>query len=73
MADDLGQRLTYLGGSLVPHIDGGYEINLSPRLRLRLLARTGGVKAINRVSADEVVIGTALTRAIHALYREEVR
>jgi len=73
MADDLAHRLEYLGGTLVPHVEGGYEAALSPRLRLRLLAKTGGVKSINRLTADEIVIGTALTRAIHSLYRQEVR
>jgi len=73
MAQDLDHRLTYLGGSLIEHVEGGYEICLSPRLRARLSGRTHAAQSTQRISAEQITVGTPLTRAIHALYRQEVR
>lgn len=63
----------WLGGSIVEHCDGGYEINLSPRLRMRLKRSTGIVfPAVTRVSEQDIITGTPLTIAITNQYNNEI-
>jgi hypothetical protein len=71
-AKELGEKLDWLGGSVVNFHDGTWGIYLSPRLRIRL---AGGrhrkpVESHTVVTAEELIKGTSLIDLINHRYTE---
>src|SRR4029077_13332400 len=61
---DLTVALDWLGGSVTEHSEGGWVINLSPRLRTRLGRPTDRpFPPTTRLTDREVIDGTPLTEA----------